>query len=116
MGVVADEDPAGAAVPEPVVAEEELADVDDAGVVEPAALELDALELALEAGAEADEVAVAEWLVVVCEADAECDLARCERCLAPDEVVFGAGELPLLSSSSRITARAIAPRATAGRI
>ena len=58
MGVVADEDPDGAAVPEPVVAEEELADVDDAGVVEPAAVELDALELEPEAGADAEEVAL----------------------------------------------------------
>jgi hypothetical protein len=110
--VAADEEPEGPAAPEPVVADEELAGVDDADVVESAAVEPEA------AGAAADEVAVllAEWLRAVCGVDAECDLAVCARPFAPDAAVCGDRALPWLRSRRRATATHTAPNATAARI
>ena len=88
--MAADEEPEGAAAPEPVVADEEVAGVDDAEVVELVVAE--PLPVDPEAaGADADEVAVllAEWLRAVCGVDAECDLAECERLFAPAAAVCG---------------------------
>ena len=105
----ADEEPEGAAAPEPVVTDEELADADEVAAVEPAAVEPEA------AGADADDVAVllAEWLPVVRAFEAECLWVRC---FAPDAAVLGAGELPWLRSRISSTASPTAPRATAARV
>jgi hypothetical protein len=110
--VEADEEPEGAAAPEPVVTADDVADVDDAGVEDAGAVEPEA------AGADADEVAVllAERVRVVCALDAECDLAVCAWLFAPDAAVFGDGELPPFRTSTRATATHTAAGARPARI
>jgi hypothetical protein len=100
-----------------VVADDEVAGVDDAEVVEPVVLEPLAVEPAA-GGADADEVAVllAEWLRVLGGVDAECDLTVCDRLFAPDAAICGGRLLPRLSSRTSATATHTAPNATAARI
>jgi hypothetical protein len=98
-----------------VVADDEVAGVDDAEVVAPVVVEPLAVE---PAAGDADEVAVllAERLRVLGGVDAECDLTVCDRLFAPDAAVCGGRPLPRLSRRTSATARHTAPNATAGRI
>lgn len=86
--MAADDEPEGAAAPEPAVADEEVEGVEDVDVAEPVVVDPGTVEPEA-AGADADEVAVllAERLRAVGGVDAACDLAVCDRLFAPDAAV-----------------------------